>query len=486
MTVPKTFRIRTLSLVAAGVAAGALGTIGVQAVARSTFMPLPLDEYQQFAAVYSLIKNRYVEPADEKKMMNDAIGGMVSGLDAHSAFMDKKTYKDFREGYSGKFGGLGMEVGMEDGFLRVVSPIEDTPAFKAGVLTGDLITRIDDANVKGLTQDAAIKKLRGEPGTKVAIVIFRKGENRTFTLNLVRAEIKMQAVRAKVIEPGYVWIRVNSFQEKVLEEFAKKAEEMGKLSPNIKGIVLDLRNDPGGSLEGAIGVSAAFLPASSTVVSTRGQVQDANATYKARKEDYSRRYGDDPLKNVPAAFKTAPVIVLINEGSASASEIVAGALQDLKRATLMGSQSFGKGSVQTLHELGPDTAVKLTTQRYFTPSGKSIQAKGIVPDVWLDETAEGNITTAFRTREADLDKHLNADKGTTDGAIDAAREKAREEARKRLDAEFAKKPEDRKRPPEFGSKDDFQLQQALNKLKGEPVKMSTDLAERKVEEETKN
>ncbi len=480
------FRMKTISLVAAGVAAGALATIGVQAVARSAFMPLPLDEYQQFAAVYSLIKNRYVEPADEKKMMNDAIAGMVAGLDAHSAFMDKKSYKDFREGFSGKFGGVGMEVGMEDGLVRVVSPIEDSPAFKAGVQTGDLITRIDDTNVKGLTQDQAIKKLRGDPGTKVSIVIFRKSENRSFTINLVRAEIKMQAVKAKVIEPGYAWIRINSFQEKVLEEFEKKAEEIGRQSPNLKGIVLDLRNDPGGSLDGAIGVTAAFLPSTATVVSTKGQVQEANAVYKARKEDYARRFGDDPLKNLPAAFKTVPVIVLINEGSASASEIVAGALQDHKRATLMGSQSFGKGSVQTLHELGPDTAVKLTTQRYYTPNGRSIQAKGIVPDVWLDETAEGNLTTAFRTREADLDKHLNMDKGTADGAKDDAREKAREEARKKFDAELAKKPEDRKRLPEFGSADDFQLQQALHRLKGEPVKISTDLAERKPEVETQN
>jgi carboxyl-terminal processing protease len=478
------FHVKTISWVAAGVAAGVLGTVGVQAVARSTFMPLPLDEYQQFAAVYSLIKSRYVEPADEKKMMSDAIGGMVSGLDAHSAYMDKKSYKDFREGYQGKFGGVGMEVGMEDGFVRVVSPIEGSPAFKAGVLTGDLITRIDEANVKGLSQDQAVKKLRGEPGTKVTIVIFRKSENRTFTLNLVRDEIKMQAVRAKVIEPGYAWIRVTSFQEKVLEEFAKKAEEIGKQSPNLKGIVLDLRNDPGGSLEGAIGISAAFLPNTVTVVSTKGQVSEANAVYKARAQDYSRRYGDDPLKSVPAAFKTVPVIVLINEGSASASEIVAGALQDHKRATLMGSQSFGKGSVQTLHELGPDTAVKLTTQRYFTPSGRSIQAKGIVPDVWLDETVDGNLNT-YRTRESDLDKHLNADKGTRDGANDKEREKAREEARKKFEAELAKKPEDRKRLPEFGTAEDFQLQQALHKLKGEPVKVSTELAERKPDADEK-
>lgn len=480
------WRMKTISWVAAGVAAGALGTIGVQAVARNAFMPLPVDEYQQFAAVFELIKQRYVEPADDKKMMRDAIAGMVSGLDAHSAFLDKKAFKEFQESFKGKFGGVGMEVGMEEGLVRVVAPIEGSPAFKAGVQTGDLITKIDDTFVKGLTQDQAIKRLRGDPGTKVSIVVFRKSESRSFTLNLVRDEIKVQAVKAKLIEPGFAWVRITSFQEEVLEDFAKKVSDIYKQSPNLKGMVLDLRTDPGGSLDGAIGVSAAFLPANSVIVSTKGQVQNANAVYRGRKEDYARRTGEDPLKNLPAALKSVPLVVLIDGGSASASEIVAGALQDHKRATLMGTQSFGKGSVQTLQPLGPEMAVKLTTQRYYTPSGRSIQAKGIVPDVWLDETAEGNVTTALRMREADLDKHLNADQGTADGAKDAAREKAAEEARKKLEAELAKKPEERKRLPEYGSKDDFQLAQALHKLKGEPVKMSTELAERKPDSETQN
>jgi carboxyl-terminal processing protease len=477
------FKLKAVSLVAAGVVAGAFGTIGVQAIARSALSPLPLEEMQQLAAVYSLVKSRYVEPVDDHKLMDDAITGMVAGLDAHSQFMDKKAYREFREGYSGKFGGVGMEVGLEDGLVRVVSPIEGSPAFKAGVLTGDLITRIDDTNVKGLTLDQAIKKLRGDPGTKVSIVVFRKSENRTFTLNLVRDEIKVQAVRAKVVEPGYAWIRVNSFQERVLDEFAKKIDDVYRQDPKIKGMVLDLRNDPGGSLEGAIGIASAFLPSGVTVVSTNGQVPDAKAVFKSGRDSYSRRYGEDPLRNLPAALKTVPLIVLVNEGSASASEIVAGALQDHKRALVMGSQTFGKGSVQTLHELGGDTAVKLTTARYYTPSGRSIQAKGIVPDVWLDETAEGNITTAFRVREADLDKHLNIDKGTADGVLDKAREQAREEARRKFEEELAKKPDERKRLPEFGSAEDFQLAQALNQLKGKPVKASTELAERKLDDD---
>lgn len=475
------FQLKAVSLVAAGLVAGTLGTLQVQAIARSSFS-LPLDEMQQFAAVYSLIKGRYVEPADEKKLVNDAIGGMVSGLDAHSQYMDKKTFKEFREGFSGKFGGLGMEVNMdESGLVRVVTPIEDTPAFKAGVQTGDLISKIDDTNVKGLTLEQALRKLRGEPGTKVSVGIFRKGENRTFTLDLVRDTIVTKAVRAKMAEPGYAWVRVSSFQEKVLEEFVTKVNEIYRKEGSLKGMVLDLRNDPGGSLEGAIGISAAFLPKDAVVVTTDGQVPDAKASFKASKEAYSRRYNTDPLAGLPAELKTLPLVVLVNEGSASASEIVAGALQDHKRALIMGSQTFGKGSVQTLHELGGDTAVKLTTARYFTPKGTSIQAKGVVPDVWLDETAEGNITTAFRTREADLDKHLNADKGTTGAVDDKAREKAREEARKKFEAEQAKPLAERRRLPEYGSKEDFQLMQAINQLKGKPVMAAASLAERKAE-----
>jgi carboxyl-terminal processing protease len=473
-------KLKTVSLVAAGLVAGVLGTLQLQAIARSGFMPLPLEEMQQFAAVYSLIKNRYVEPADEKKLLNDAISGMVSGLDAHSQYLDRKTYKEFRESYSGRFGGLGMEVNMdESGLVRVVSPIEGTPAHKAGVQTGDLISRIDDTPIKGMTLDQAIRRLRGEPGTKVSITIFRRAESRTFTLNLTRDEIKVQAVRAKVVEPGFAWVRINSFQERVVEEFVRKVEDIYAKEGRLKGMVLDLRNDPGGSLDGAIGISAAFLPKDVVVVTTNGQLADAKATFKASREFYARRGGEDWLRRLPEQMKTVPLVVLVNEGSASASEIVAGALQDHKRATIMGSQTFGKGSVQTLHELGPDTAVKLTTARYFTPNGTSIQAKGIVPDIWLDETAEGNITSMFRTREADLDKHLNADRGTSEAVVDKERQQAREEARRKLEEEQAKKPEERRRLPEFGSADDFQLAQALNRLKGLPVKSSTQLAERK-------
>jgi len=285
-------------------------------------------------------------------------------------------------------------------------------------------------------------------------------------------------VRGKVMEPGYAWIRLSQFQERTVEDFVRKVEEIYKQEPNLKGLVLDLRNDPGGLLDAAVAVSAAFLPENVNVVSTNGQLADSKFIYKASPEFYQRRGSADPLKRLPAALKNIPLVVLVNEGSASASEIVAGALQDHKRATIMGNQTFGKGSVQTVRPLGPDTGLKITTARYYTPSGKSIQAKGIVPDVMVDETEEGNLFSALRTREADLEKHLNSGQG--EEKKDAAREKARAEAQKRLEEE-AKKPIAERRMPEFGSDRDFALSQAINKLKGRPVMVSKTLSERKDE-----
>jgi carboxyl-terminal processing protease len=288
-------------------------------------------------------------------------------------------------------------------------------------------------------------------------------------------------VRAKVIEPGYAWLRVSQFQDRTVDDFAKKLEEIYKQEPHLKGLVLDLRNDPGGLLDGAVAISSAFLPKDVEVVSTNGQIPESKASYKASPDDYRRRGGDDPLKRLPAALKNVPLVVLVNEGSASASEIVAGALQDHHRATIMGAQTFGKGSVQTVRQLGPETAIKITTARYYTPSGRSIQAKGIVPDVALDETAEGNVFAALRTREADLEKHLNNGPEAEDNE---ARQKAREEARQKLEAEYAKRAEPPKPLPEFGSTEDFPLAQALNKLKGQPVIASKAPLERKAEAKT--
>lgn len=475
-------RLKIWGWIGIGAVAGALATMQLQASARGTTAALPFEELQQLAAVFGMVKSDYVEQVDEKKLITDAISGMVAGLDPHSQYFDKKSFKEFREGTTGKFVGVGIEIGMEDGLVKVVSPIEGSPAFRAGLKSGDLITKIDETMVKGLTLDQAVKRMRGEPGTKVQLMLFRKAETRSFPVTIVREEIRSVSVRSKMIEPGYAWLRVSQFQDRTVDDFVRRIDDLYKQDPNIKGIVLDLRNDPGGLLEASVAISAAFLPSDVTVVSTNGQVPESKAVFKASPDSYMRRGGNDPLKRLPEALKSVPLVVLVNEGSASASEIVAGALQDNKRATIMGAQTFGKGSVQTVRQLSADTALKITTARYYTPSGRSIQAKGIVPDVMLDETPEGNLFSSLRVREADLDKHLQSGQGAEQK--DEAREKAREAAREKLEAESAKKTTAPKPSPEFGSEDDFQLAQAINRLKGKPVLVSKTMAERKIEPET--
>jgi carboxyl-terminal processing protease len=481
-------KLKITGWVALGVMAGALTTVSLQTVARGSVATLPLEELQQLAAVFGMVKSNYVEPVDDKKLITDAIVGMVSSLDPHSQYLDKKALKEFNEGTTGKFVGVGIEIAMEEGLVKVVSPIEGSPAYRAGLKPGDLISKIDDTPVKGLTLNEAVKRMRGEPDTKVVLTILRKSENRSFPVTITRDEIRTQSVRGKLVEPGYGWIRVSQFQERTVEDFVRKAEELYKTDPKLKGLVLDLRNDPGGYLDAAVAISAAFLPENVTVVSANGQLPESKFTYKAAPEFYQRRGGSDPLKRLnetsKGGIKNIALVVLVNEGSASASEIVAGALQDHKRATIMGNQTFGKGSVQTAVCLDPafrmdncpSAGLKLTTSRYYTPSGKSIQAKGIVPDVMVDETEEGNLFAALRTREADLEKHLGSGQGTE--VKDPAREKAREDARKKLEDEMKKPVADRKLP-EYGSDKDFQLIQALNQLKGRPVMVSKTLAERK-------
>jgi carboxyl-terminal processing protease len=471
-------KLKIAGWISVGALAGALTTVSLQTVARGSLAPLPLEELQQLASVFGMIKSDYVEPVDDKKLITDAISGMVSSLDPHSQYFDKKSFKEFREGTSGRFVGVGIEISQEDGLVKVVSPIEGSPAFRAGLKPNDLITKIDETVVKGLSLSDAVKRMRGEPNTKVMLTIFRKDENRSFPVTITREEIRTQSVRGKVMEPGYAWIRVSQFQERTVEDFAKKVEDIYKTEPNLKGMVLDLRNDPGGLLDAAVAISAAFLPENVTVVSTNGQLPESKFVYKAAPEFYQRRAGADPLRKLPAGLKSVPLVVLVNEGSASASEIVAGALQDHHRGTILGSQTFGKGSVQTVRPLGPDTGLKLTTARYYTPSGRSIQAKGIVPDVMVDESQEGNIFAVLRTREADLDKHLSSGQGNE--VKDAAREKAREDAIKKAEEEARKGPSDRK-VPEYGSEKDFQLGQAINQLKGRQVLVSKTMVERKEE-----
>jgi len=448
-------KFRNIGLIALGVVAGVLLSLNFQAIAdRATRGPLPVDELRAFTEVFGAIKQNYVEPVEDRKLITEAINGMLAGLDPHSAYLDADAFKELQVGTQGQFGGLGIEVGMEDGFVKVVSPIEDTPAFRAGIKPGDLIIRLDDTPVKGMTLADAVKRMRGKPNTEITLTISRKGEPRPIVVTLKRAVIRVQSVKSKMIEPGYGWVRVSQFQESTTEHLVRHLSNLYKQG-NLKGLVLDLRNDPGGLLYGAVAISSAFLPQKALVVSTDGRTEDAKKKFFATPDDYLRGMREDVLKGLPAAAKTVPMVVLVNGGSASASEIVAGALQDHKRATVIGTQTFGKGSVQTIMPLGNATAIKLTTARYYTPSGRSIQAKGITPDVIVEEPGAD---AQARLREADLERHLENDRDA-----EAKRKKNAPRVTPALPAGELPK------PIEMGSKEDFQLLQALNFLQGKPV-----------------
>src|SRR5437763_1432686 len=455
-------KFRNFGLIAVGAVAGVLISLNFQAVAdlKSARGPLPIEELRAFTEVFGAIKTSYVEPVEDKKLITEAINGMLTGLDPHSAYLDQEAFKELQVGTQGQFGGLGIEVGMEDGFVKVISPIEDTPAFKAGIKPGDLIIKLDEMPVKGMTLTDAVKKMRGKPNTQITLTISRKGETVPVVVTLTRAISRVQGVKSKTIEPGYVWVRVSQFQEATAENLVKQLDALFR-SGQVKGLVLDLRNDPGGLLHGAVAVSSAFLPAKSLIVSTDGRAEDAKKKFFATPDDYVRgSRGEDVLKSIPSAVKTVPMVVLVNGGSASASEIVAGALQDHKRATVIGTQTFGKGSVQTIMPLGNNTAIKLTTARYYTPGGRSIQALGITPDLVVEDPSD----TAIATREADLQRHL--ENGKADAKKDADKGK---EAAPRARTVPAPTPAALK-PIDFGSTDDFQLSRALAFLKGEPVK----------------
>ena len=455
-------RIKQVSLVLVGVLAGVLLSLNFSAVAErdGARFPLPVDELRAFAEVFGAIKSNYVEPVEDKRLITEAISGMLTGLDPHSAYLDQDAFRELQVGTQGEFGGLGIEVGMEDGFIKIVSPIEDTPAFRAGLKPGDLIIKLDDTPVKGMNLNDAVKRMRGKPKSSIRLTIMRKGgDAKPFEVTLVRDVIRVQSVKSKLIEPGYGWVRVSQFQEHTGENLVKALAALYKQG-QLKGLVLDLRNDPGGLLNGAVGIASAFLPAQALVVSTDGRTEDAKRKFIAAPEDYLRGNRDDYLKALPAGVKTVPMVVLVNGGSASASEIVAGALQDHKRATLIGTQTFGKGSVQTILPLGNNTAIKLTTARYYTPSGRSIQAKGIVPDVIVEDPSS---PTTGRLREADLDKHLLNEQ-------DAAIQKLKQEVEVHASAKPGVITEDKPfTPVEFASDKDFQFQQALKFLKGQPL-----------------
>ncbi|MDQ3267462.1 MAG: S41 family peptidase, partial [Pseudomonadota bacterium] len=402
-------RIEKTGLIGLGLIAGVLISLQFSAIAdKDSAEPLPIEELRAFSEVFGRIKSDYVEPVTDKKLITEAITGMLTGLDPHSSYLDADAFKELQIGTQGEFGGLGIEVGMEDGLVKVISPIEDSPAYHAGMKSGDLIIKLDDVMVKSLTLSDAVKRMRGKPGSKIILTVIRKDAPKPLTFTLTRAIIKVQSVKSKLIEPGYAFIRITQFQEHTGENLATAINNLFKQNQGaMKGLVLDLRNDPGGLLNSSVAASAAFLPKDALVVYTEGRNSDAKMRLTAVPNDYLRNNEKDYLKNLPAAVKTVPMIVLVNGGSASASEIVAGALQDHKRAVIMGTQTFGKGSVQSVLPLGNNTAIKLTTARYFTPGGRSIQAKGIVPDIVVEDPATIDQDQTFRMREADLERHLS-------------------------------------------------------------------------------
>ena len=465
-------KLHHIGLIALGILMGVAISLNYSAVAQKEagFAPLPIEELRAFTEVFGRVKSDYVEAVDDKKLITQAINGMLTGLDPHSAYLDQEAFKELQVGTQGEFGGLGIEVGMEEGFVKVIAPIDDTPASRAGIKPGDLIVKLDDASVKGMTLTDAVKRMRGKPNTQIMLTIVRKGETKPILVTITRAVIKVQSVKSTLLEPGYAYFRVSQFQEHTGENLAAAISRLFKENQgSMKGIVLDLRNDPGGLLNGAVAVSAAFLPHGSLVVYTDGRTEDSKMRLNASPENYLRgRSRDDYLKKLPPEVKNVPMVVLVNGGSASASEIVAGALQDHRRAVIMGQPTFGKGSVQTILPLGNNTAIKLTTARYYTPNGRSIQAKGIVPDIPLDDAAAEKLA-GLRLREADLTKHLI---DNTKDKEKAAEEKAEAAvAAVKYDFTPSPRPKDldekalRPEPGEVVSKNDYELNQAIAFLK---------------------
>lgn len=473
--------VRGLLLVTGGMIAGALISASLAAPERAARTVLPLDEIRQFTDIYGAVKQYYVDPVEDKKLMKEAISGMLQGLDPHSAYLDENAFNELQEGTTGEFGGLGLEVSSDPSGVKVISPIDDTPAARAHMRAGDIIFKIDGKIVKDLPLNDSVKMMRGKPDTPIELTVLRKGSSTPITVKLVRAVIKVKSVKSKPLDDHMGYIRVSQFQERTASELAKALDALNK-SGNLKnGLVLDLRNDPGGLLNAAIGVSAAFLPKGTLVVSTKGQTADAKKEFLTTPQDYQVVREDAAIAKLPAITKTMPIVVLVNGASASASEIVAGALQDHKRATIMGTKSFGKGSVQTVIPLrgeAKNTAIKLTTARYFTPSGRSIQAKGISPDVEVKDTAEGNFLD-LDIREADLANHMEVPETKDDkakAAKPAAEAKPDASGIKETVEPISSKPKKAPKFYKYGDPDDYQLNQAIAYLKKEDAKKNQSAA----------
>lgn len=442
-----TRRLNRIGLLLLGGLGGVLASLAINAVAQRG-EPLPLRELQQFANVYSAIKSSYVEPLADEALVNEAIKGLFNELDPHSSYLDAEAFKDMESMTQGGFGGLGIEIGHENGYPTVISPIEDTPAARAGMMAGDQIIGIDGKSTKDMPLNEAVKLMRGQPNTSIVLEI-KRGEQKPFELSIVRDHIKVKSVRGKRLEDDLLYVRIAQFQERTASDLIRQLQELSQ-NERPRGLVLDLRNDPGGLLDSAIGVSSAFLDSGDLVVSTKGRIPSANREYYVKPLTQVLGSNDRQLLDQLTWLKDIPIVVLINAGSASASEIVAGALQDHGRATVIGTRSFGKGSVQSVLPLSADSGIKLTTALYYTPSGKSIQVTGVEPDIYVDDTASGNM---FRIpREADLQRHLN------NVGLEDESSLVTEEVYVKTPVMF-----------EFGGDDDFQLQQAINHLEGRTV-----------------
>ncbi|PIT13960.1 peptidase S41 [Snodgrassella alvi] len=395
-------RLKKAALYTLGAFSGVILTLSLQGYANEKSEALPVQSLHTMAEVYGQIKANYVENKTDDAILEGAMKGMVNNLDPHSEYLTVKDYSDLKESTTGEFGGLGMEISSEDGLIKIVAPIEDTPADRAGIKSGDYIVKINNESTRNMTATEAVKKMRGKPGTSITLTLARKDETQPIVVHLTRAIIKVKSVRYKLLEPDYGYVRITQFQEHTVSLLADAISNLEKQNKqHLKGLVLDLRDDPGGLLNSAVGVSAVFLKPGVKVVSTKNRDKKEGMVLKAIPQDYIVK-GNDPLLNIPDELKTIPITVLVNSGTASASEIVSGALQDYKRAVIVGTQSFGKGSVQTVIPLSNGGAVKLTTALYYTPNDRSIQAQGIVPDV---EVKDKN--RKFESREADLGGHLS-------------------------------------------------------------------------------
>jgi carboxyl-terminal processing protease len=408
----------------------AIKTDAASALEEPETLPLPLNDLRKFADVFGKIKQDYVEDIDDQTLLNYAIKGMLSGLDPHSSYLEPSAFTDLKESTSGSFGGLGIEVGMENGFVKVIAPIDDTPAQLGGIEAGDLIIELDDTPVKGMSLNQAVEKMRGEVGTKIKLKVVRSGAREPFNMTLTRAEIKTPSVRSMTLGEHYGYLRISQFQAKTGDDFAKGLTRLNDDLEELRGLIIDLRNNPGGVLQASVAVADQMLE-EGLIVYTKGRSKIAELSFSATP-------GDDT--------NGIPIIVLIDGGSASASEILAGALQDHGRAVIMGTQSFGKGSVQNILPLDEDHALKLTTARYYTPNGRSIQAQGIVPDIEVSRAKLSDKQTQDLYRESDLVGHLSNggenDESKTEDELNSDELKRIERLEK-----------------------DFQLQEAINLLK---------------------